>query len=62
MRGNPNYQIPGYHRYLIYKKIMELAEIADMGGDHYLQAFFSYDRERNTSITDWDNELAAYKP
>jgi len=62
MRGNPNYQIPGYHRYLIYKKIMEMAEIADTGGDGYLAAFFTYDSVKNTSVTDWEIELAPYKP
>jgi hypothetical protein len=43
MRGTPDYRAPGYHRYLIYKKIMEKAEIADTGGDQYLQAFLEYD-------------------
>jgi hypothetical protein len=59
MRDNPNYQIPGYQRYLIYKRIMEKA---DMGTDGYLQAFFDYDSVRNTGIIDWDSELVSYKP
>jgi hypothetical protein len=62
MLSNPNYNIPGYHRYLIYQRIMEKAEIADTGGDQYLQAFFDYDSVKNTSINDWGAELEAYKP
>jgi hypothetical protein len=41
---------------------MEMAGIADAGADQYLQAFFDYDSIRNTRVTNWSTELAAYRP
>jgi hypothetical protein len=59
MRHTGDYSIPGYHRYLIYRRIMERAGIVD-SGDQYLQAFFAYDTVNIGK--NWDDEFVDLKP